>query len=189
MGKSLRIRFWQRKVHKLLRRDTSVRKTQGLSDARRIGVYYMYRNDAELEQLRGFAAHLAQTGKQVRVLVYFPGKNTLEIKCPYAKCAAFSDRDLDWRFFPRREVNVALEEFLDSEYDLLLDFSAEFHYTDVAVMATCMARMKVGKFTPWNLKVNDLCLAPDADKNYVSGFVKALETYLPLFDGRSAQKQ
>ena len=72
---------------------------------------------------------------------------------------------------------------MDSYYVLLLDFSPEFHYTDVAVMASCVSRMKVGKFTPWNLKVNDLCLAPEQNENYVEGFIRALETYLPLFDG------
>ena len=111
-----------------------------------------------------------------------PGKEVPESE-KGAGITFFGRKDLDWRFFPQREVNIGVTEFLDSDYDLLLDFSPEFHYTDVAVMASCVSRMKVGKFTPWNLKVNDLCLAPEQNENYVEGFIRALETYLPLFDG------
>lgn len=183
MFDNLRIWFWQRKVRSVWRRNKTARKTSGLADAYRVGIYYAYRNDSELKSLRAFASRLGQTGKRVKVLVYMPGKEVPESEAKGKDLAFFCKKDLDWRFFPQREVNIGLTEFLDSDYDLLLDFSPEFHYTDVAVMATCVSHMKVGKFTPWNLKVNDLCLAPEQNENYVEGFIRALETYLPLFDG------
>ncbi|MCM1170414.1 MAG: hypothetical protein NC324_10820 [Bacteroides sp.] len=178
--------FWQRRVRAVLRHNKTSRKTSGLSDAYRVGIYYAYRNEAEMESLRAFACRLAQMGKKVRVLVCMPGKEMPDIQWPGVALSFFGKRDLDWRFFPQREVSAGLEEFLDSDHDLLLDFSPEFHYTDVAVMAMCVSHMKVGKFTPWNLKVNDLCLAPEAGQDYVAAFIRTLETYLPLFDGGRA---
>ena len=182
MFDNVKIWFWQRKVRSVWRHNKTSRKTSGLADAYRVGIYYAYRNDLELESLRAFASRLGQTGKRVKVLVLMPGKEVPESE-KGAGITFLGRKDLDWRFFPQREVNIGVTEFLDSDYDLLLDFSPEFHYTDVAVMASCVSRMKVGKFTPWNLKVNDLCLAPEPNENYVEGFIRALETYLPLFDG------
>lgn len=184
MFDNVKIRFWQQKVRRVLRHNKVSRKPSGLVDAYRVGIYYAYRNDSEMQSLRAFSSCLVQTGKRVKVLVYVPGKELPETETKNTMFSFFCRRDLDWKFFPQREVNAGLEDFLDSDYDLLLDFSRDFHYTDVAVMATCVSHMKVGKFTPWNLKVNDLCLAPQENENYVEGFIQALETYLPLFDGK-----
>ncbi len=190
MGESkFKLWFWQRKVRSVLRHATAARKTSGLSDAYRIGIYHAFRNAQEMESLLGFAARLTQAGKRVKVLTYVPAKTMPRPEAQEGFVSFFCKRDVDWRFFPRREINPRLEDFLTGDYDLLLDFSAEFHYTDVAVMAMCDACMKVGKFTPWNLKVNDLCLAPEAGENHVEGFIKALETYMPLFDGAQNQKK
>lgn len=189
MFKNIRCWFWQRKVRSVLRRNKTSRKTLGLADAQRIGVYHAYRNKQEMESLRLFVASLVKAGKQVKVLVYVPPKMVFQSSTGNGSVSYFSKRDVDWMYFPYREANDGLEDFIASDYDLLLDFSKDFHYTDVAVMAMIVSHMKVGKFTPWNLKVNDLCLSPEATENYVASFIKTLEHYLPLFfDGKQAQK-
>lgn len=183
MFDKVRIWFWQRNVRSVLRHNKTSRKLSGLTDAYRVGIYYVYRNEEEMNSLRGFVTRLMQTGKRVKALVYMPGKEAPKPEAKDAGLAFFVKRDLDWKFFPQEELNPELDAFLDQDYDLLIDFSSDFHYTDVAIMAACVSHMKVGKFSPWNLKVNDLCLAPEPNENYVEGFIRVLETYLPLFDG------
>ena len=175
---------WQRKLRGVLRRNTVRRDPVGFARAFTIGIYYRYRTESEYESLCAFAKRLSTMNKRVRLFVYAEEKETLNLKSSGFSLAVVGRKDFDRCWFPHREMDLAVDEFLDTEYDLLLDFSPDFHYVDVSVMASCRARMKVGKYGDWNVKVNDLCLLPDgSEDNYVRGFIKVLELYLPLFDG------
>ncbi len=177
--------FWQRKLRRVLRRDNAHRNPVGLDRALTIGIYHVYRTAADYDSLCIFVRKLVNRGKRVKVFVFAEEKETLKLQADGFSLAVAGHKDFDRCWFPRRETDLAVDDFLDTEYDLLLDFSPEFHYADVAVMASCPARMKAGKYGEWNVKVNDLCLAPDgSESDYVRGFIKVLELYLPLFDIR-----
>ncbi|MDE6493795.1 MAG: hypothetical protein K2L50_04355 [Bacteroidales bacterium] len=174
---------WQRRLRKVLRRNTVHRDPVGFGKAYTIGIYDTYRSEEEWNELRVFARQLAERNKKVKVFVFFQGKTMPELKADNFTLVVADRKEFDRLWFPQREINAAVEDFLDTEYDLLLDFSPEFHYVDVSVMATCVSRMNVGKYGEWNVKVNDVSLEPDGRApTYARGFIKVLERYLPLFD-------
>jgi hypothetical protein len=169
----------------LLRRElksiNQVRKVNKFKfdDAKTVGIIFDATNAEDFELVKRYVNDLRENNKKVRVLGYFKSNGVPALT--YSK--------LDFDFFSNKEVSlfgkptpVFIRNFIDEEYDLLIDLNIHDHFALRYVAALSKAVFKVGKFEEENdIHTHDMMIDSDHTKT-IKYFLRQIDTYITMMN-------
>lgn len=130
--------FFRRSLEKTLSENRRDRKSCSLEAAARIGLLFDASDPQTRQTVVSLAKQLKSEGKKVRLLGYL-SEAPKDANFPFRQ---FNKKDLDWALRPRKSEDVAA--FLEKEFDLLINLSADPYLPLEYIMAHAKAGFRVG---------------------------------------------
>ena len=148
-------------------------------NAKTVGIIFDATNPDDFEQVKRYANELRENNKKVKVLGYFKSNGVPALT--YSK--------LDFDFFSNKEVSllgkptpVFIHNFIEEEYDLLIDLNIHDHFALRYVAAMSKAVFKVGKFEEENdIHTHDMMIDSDHTKT-IKYFLRQIDTYIMMLN-------
>ncbi len=143
--------FFRRELKKITRH----KKVINYFDAKNIGIIY----DASIEEnyllITSFTKELQQEGKKVNTLGYIRQKKKPEYSFPKLIFGFFSSEDFKWNY---KYKSNYVKEFVESEFDILIDFSPDDIFLAKYVAGLSKACYKVGTYSEDYYNIYDLLI-------------------------------
>jgi hypothetical protein len=127
-----------------------------LPSARKVGILYVLEDVPDYERVSQFVALLQQENKEVKALGFVRRKNLIERFLPKLSFDFFSLRDLSWFYQP---VRGKVKEFIEKEFDLLIDLSISESFPLRYISGLSKAICRVGRFSEKHASCYDLMIA------------------------------
>lgn len=160
--------------HELARRKTRNVKYTAISEAKTIAIISDLSNDYAFNNIINFTKKISSEGKKV-VNVFCT--NEKEVPNFYNNAHTLIDRSmLDFSGIPNMKY---IENFINTEYDFLFDFSDNDLFSVEYVFALSLAHLKVSKSSLKTAKFADVCLSLQ-DKNEIHDYLNAINNYLNI---------
>lgn len=127
-----------------------------LPEARKVGILYTLENVPDYEKVSAFVSQLQQENKEVKALGFVKTKSLIQRFLPKLSYDFFSKRDLSWFYRP---VHKKVRDFIDKEFDLLIDLSLSDSFPLKYISGLSKAVCRVGRFSEGNTSYYDLMIA------------------------------
>lgn len=128
-----------------IRRSSRSKEFINLEDATTIGVLFHQRDYKSFESIQKFLKKLAEQGKQVFAIGYIGMKDIPQEYLLKKGFNFFCLKDLNWYYKPEPDF---VEDFIKSDFDLLINLSIDNVFPVDYIFALSNARFKTGKYTP-----------------------------------------
>ncbi len=165
----------------LKRKQTHIFK---YDEAKNIGILFDAGSAADLELVKQYVIHLREKHKKVMALGYFEAYGV----------PALTSSKLEFDFFSRKELSMTgkpkaifITNFIEEEYDLLIDLNIGDHFALKYICALSKARFKVGKFEEDDIPIHDMMIDSDHTKT-VKYFLKQIDTYISMLNNQEVSK-
>ncbi len=148
----LKLSNWELK--RSLKKENRIVKVCSLSQAKTIGISFIVNKQDDLEKIRRILKTLADKGIQTYALGYIPVKKPNDFYLSQKSFIFFSDADLDFLLRPK---NNSVIEFINTKFDILIDFSSEGYFPMNYMLRKSKAGFKVGWYgevQPFDLMLN-----------------------------------
>lgn len=169
----------------LLRRELkSVKQVRKINkfkfeNAKTVGIIFDATNADDFELVKRYVNELRENNKKVKVLGYFKSNGVPALT--YSK--------LDFDFFSNKEISLFgkptpsfIRNFIEEEYDLLIDLNIHDHFALRYVAALSKAIFKVGKFEEENdIHTHDMMIDSDHTKT-IKYFLRQIDTYITMMN-------
>ncbi|MEG2178490.1 MAG: hypothetical protein RRY15_06380 [Bacteroidales bacterium] len=173
--------FWKRAVYQVLSNNKRRKKSISLSEAKSVGIYADYTDEKQFAQIQSLGTDLQKQGVSVKTLLYVDANIKPEHIMENTYLGMFTRRDLAFNRVPKIELLTFYKQFMQTDFDILLDLSLKSNYQDVYILASSQARFKVGKNEgPWSEKVNDLSFVY-ANGTSLTEYIKLIMQYIENF--------
>lgn len=174
--KNIRLRLHNYFLQKELK--TRKRETHSVNweDAHSIGILFNATELKDRQTVLQYKEKLKNEGKQVKLLGYFQ----TEQNDPNFTFRHFNRKQIDWALRPS---SPQIDEFLNMEFDLLLNLEprTQLHSEYIAVLSK--ARLKVGPVSD-NTECYDLMI-DTSDQMNIDSFIKQIEALLKKTQSRN----
>lgn len=147
-------------------------------EAKTVGIIFDATNAEDFELVKRYVAHLRENNKKVKVIGYFKSNGVPALT--YSK--------LDFDFFSRKEISltgkptpVFIRNFIEEEYDLLIDLNIHDHFALRYISALSKANFKVGKYEEDDIHTLDMMIDSDHTKT-VKYFLRQIDTYITMLN-------
>lgn len=174
---NIKDKFGKRKIKKILKLNNRRVKVTNFANAHSIGVVYPistidYQDLANkyIDFLRGEIGF-----KTIVAIGFYEGKDLPNF---------ISDDSIKHKYFTRKNLNFSrlgqgkdIEEFIQQEFDILIDFSRDFVVPIKHLVASSQAKLKIGRYSLENENFYDFMINMD-EKAPVSEFLKEVNTFL-----------
>ncbi|MDL2227622.1 hypothetical protein LJC30_01875 [Odoribacter sp. OttesenSCG-928-L07] len=149
-------------------------KYTAVDDAKSIAIISDLSNDYTFNNIINFSTRFSSEGKLVTTFFCNGDKDVPNF---YNLEPTLIDKSMINRYgIPNKNV---IQNFIDTEYDFLFDFSDNNIFTIEYIFALSSARLKVSKSSLNSSKYADVCLALQ-DKNEVQDYLNAINNYLNI---------
>jgi hypothetical protein len=164
-----------------LKSTSRVRKvtTFKFDEAKTVGILFDAASTEDFELIKRYVAYLRENSKKVKVIGYFKSSGGVPT-LTYAK--------LDFDFFSSKEVSltgkpspVFVRNFIEEEYDLLIDLNINDHFPLKYIAALSKASFKVGKYEEDDIPIHDMMIDSDHTKT-IKYFLKQIDTYITMLN-------
>jgi len=118
-------------------------KQINLENARTVALLYCLPDEATYKIMESILGKLNELNLKVRVVAYTDQKFYPHYFIPKISQDIFTAKDLNWRLQPQKPF---VKEFIETEYDILIDLSLEDHLPLLYCSALSKAGLKVGRF-------------------------------------------
>ena len=112
-----------------------------MDEAGSIGVLYFLPDEPVYRKISAYVKKLQDKGKTVKALGYVESKHLTGQFLPKLSYDFFYPSGLSWNFKP---TSTAVKEFIDSEFDILIDLSTENSLPLLFITGLSRAKFKVG---------------------------------------------
>lgn len=164
----------------LLRREAaSVARNRSMINlvrAKSVGVLYALNAPPDYNDVETFVSSLQKEHKEVRALGYLQHKGLISRFLPKLSYDFFSQTEVGWFYKP---VNLKVNDFIGTEFDLLIDLTMEDYLPLKFVAGLSRARCKVGLFSDENARYYDLMIKIDHTQR-LPEFIKQIRHYLTI---------
>ncbi|NQV03365.1 MAG: hypothetical protein HQ542_12010 [Bacteroidia bacterium] len=164
----------------LLKRESAKvsrnRSMINLSGAKSIGILYALFDIPDYNQVRAFVSELQKQHKEVKALGYLQHKEMVSRFLPKLSYDFFSQQEVSWYFKPG---NIKVDDFIQREFDLLINLTMEDHLPLKFVAGLSRARCKVGRFSDESAKYYDLMIKIDTPQS-LQEFITQVRHYLTI---------
>ena len=116
--------------------------------------------------------------KDVKAFGYVNSNKYEECHIPKLQYDYFNKRDLNWYYKPQNDY---VKNFLKKEYDILINLSDSKCIPLKYLVASSVARYKVGKFED-GYEIYDLMIKLDDKENSMQKLISEIEKYLKIIN-------
>jgi hypothetical protein len=135
-------------------------------------------NTEDYELVKRYVVYLREHRKKVKVLGYFHTKEVPSLTYSKLEYDFFSVRDVNWLGKPNSTV---INNFIDEEWDLLIDLNIHDHFPLRYIAALSRARFKVGKYKAGDEIIYDMMIDSDNTKT-LKYFLRQVDTYVAMMN-------
>jgi len=132
-----------------------MRSMMNLNGAKRIGIIYPLFAIPDSSAVESFVSDLQKEKKDVRALGYVKHKDLVTRFLPKLSYDFFSQKEVNWYMRP---TNTRVNDFILTEFDLLIDLTMGDYLPLKFVAGLSRARCKVGPFSEDTMKYYDLMI-------------------------------
>lgn len=126
-----------------LKKVNRIVKVCSLTNAKTVGVSFIVNGESDLEEIRKILKELASRDIKTFAIGYIPVKKPDDFYLSQKGFNFFSNADLDFRLLPKSEPAL---EFINTEFDVLIDFGSEEYFPMDYILNMSKAGFKIGKF-------------------------------------------
>ncbi len=119
------------------------RKQINLDSARTLALLYYLPDEATYKTVESILSRLADINLKVRVVCYTDLKIIPHYFIPKISQDIITAKDINWRIQPQKPF---VKEFINTEFDILIDLSLTDHLPLLYCAALSKARLKAGRF-------------------------------------------
>jgi hypothetical protein len=149
-----------------------------------VGILFDAKNTEDFETVKRYLLYLREYKKRVKIIGYF---NSKEIP-------ALTYSKLEYDFFSNKELNKIgkptspiIKNFIEEEYDLLLDLNVHDHFPLKYIAALSKAHFKVGKYNENDTEIYDMMIDADNTKT-VKYFLRQIDTYINMLNNTESKE-
>lgn len=161
-------------------------RVHNFDDARSVGILYKEKGEGFYILVKQYVKYLrSEHGiRDIMALCYIDEKGAVphyhvhKLKFDY-----FQKNQLDWRFEPQCDQ---VRNFVETEYDILIDLEREPSLPLQFVLAESHARFKIGQYQKDNEKYYDLMIDVSKDATF-DEYIKQINHYLTLINRGNAR--
>ena len=131
----------------LLKKEMSKQHRQvvvsNLGTANKVGIIYYAEDEGTYKVVKEFVKSLREEGiRKIRAIGYVDKKEVPEHFPVKLEFDYFSKKDMNWY---QKPSGVVVDNFLQEDFDILIDLSVDDHYPLKYLLARSKAKFKVGK--------------------------------------------
>jgi len=161
-----------------LRRKTRLvnrnKQIHNFSSARTAGIIFHCRNEDDFRLIKDFRKYLAENKIQATFLGFINDKQIPDYYLLRTGFNFFCYKNLSWTYKPESQF---IQDFINRPFDLLFDFSLEYHFPVHYIVSLARADYKVGRLS----EEEDYDLMIDISKNNDTGyFIDQVKYYLNM---------
>ena len=146
--------------------------------AKTIGILFDAGSAEDFELVKQYVINLREKNKKVKAVGYFKSYGVPVLT--YSK--------LEFDFFSMKELAVTgkpkpvfIRNFIEEEYDLLIDLNIHDHFALKYICALSKASFKVGKYEEDDIPIHDMMIDSDHTKT-VKYFLRQIDTYISMLN-------
>ncbi len=143
-----------------------------------VGIIFDATNTEDYEIVKRYVVYLREHLKKVKVIGFFSKKEIPTLTYSKLEYDFFSTKELNWMGTPN---SVIIRNFINEEYDLLIDLNIHNHFPLKYIAALSKASFKVGKFNENDIEIHDMMIAADGTKT-VKYFLRQIDTYITMLN-------
>ncbi len=147
-----------------------------LAHAKSIGILYPLFTLPDYNDVELFVTSLQKEHKDVKALGYLQHKELVNRFLPKLSYDFFSQQELNWYHKP---INTKVNDFIHTEYDLLIDLTLEDNLPLKFIAGLSRARCKVGRYNEKNNRYYDLMIKVDGPQR-LPEFIEQIRHYLTI---------
>jgi len=163
--------------HKLHRN----RKPNNLDNAQSIGLLYYLPDEDTYKKIDEFIKTLNESNIKVRVACYTDQKFAPHYFIPKLLQDVITLKDLNWYYHPQKPF---VKDFLDEEFDILIDLSLAEYFPLLFLAAKSRAALKIGRFDEKHQDYYDLMIDIPAESP-IEYFIQQVIHYLKKINTES----
>lgn len=154
------------------------KKIFNLKDASRIGILYYLEDETVYPRVSAYVKKLQDSGKTVKALAYVEDKTLTAQLMPKLSFDFLYPSGLSWNMRP---VSIHARDFIEEEYDILIDLSISDIFPLLYITGTSNARFKVGKKSTQRSPWLDLMLEMDDTKG-LDDLIEQVDHYISIIN-------
>lgn len=131
------------------------RKSFNLDTARYIALLYYLPDEEAYKKVEEFVKYLGERNIKVKVACYTEQKFVPHYFIPKLLQDIFTIKEVNWKYQP---IKAFVKDFLEEEYDILIDLSLTEHLPLLYLAANSNAGLKIGRFDETHQDYYDLML-------------------------------
>ena len=143
-----------------------------------VGILFDATNTEDYEIVKRYVVYLREHQKKVKVIGFFSTKEIPSLTYSKLEYDFFSTKELNWMGKPS---SVVIQNFINEEYDLLIDLNIHDHFPLRYISALSKAAFKVGKYNEKDTEIYDMMIDADNTKT-VKYFLRQIDTYITMLN-------
>lgn len=148
------------------------------STIKTVGIVFDATNPEDFELVKRYVLYLREHRKKVKAMGYFSTKHIPDLAFSKLEYDFFSTKELNWFGKPS---SIVIQNFIDEEYDLLIDLNINDHFPLKYISALSKANFKVGKFNEKGLEIYDMMIDSDNTKT-LKYFLRQVDIYVTMLN-------
>jgi hypothetical protein len=168
-------------LRKEIQRRHRNKRIINIAEAKNIGILYELSNEENYVIISNFVKYLQDKQKIVKALGYVPLKIVPHYCFPKLSFDFFTQKDLNWYYKP---VNQRVNDFINCEFDILIDLSTEKKFPLEYVATLSSAKFKAGRKDHTKAddeQLYDLMIDIEQHKTMLT-FIKHINHYLSIIN-------
>jgi len=145
-----------------------------MAEAKTIGIVFDATDNEDFDLVKKYVAYLKEMKKKVKAIGFFNQKITPAMAYSKLEYDFFSLKELSWNNIPN---SVYVRNFIEDEYDILLDLNLNDLFPLRYIASLSKARFKVGMKSERNNSIFDMMIELEKGKN-LKFYLKNIDTYV-----------
>ena len=182
----MRIQFLEDIKHKIgqyvfqrdLKLNKRIKSVSNLDDSKSIGILFDATTKDQIKEIKPLVDYFFGMKKEVKAFGYVNSKNFDECHIPKLQYDFFNLKDLNWYYKPQNDY---IKNFVKKEYDILINLSDSNCIPIKYLVASSVARFKVGKFEE-GYDIYDLMIKLDKKEDNMTRLISEIAKYLKIIN-------
>ena len=182
----MRIKFIEDIKHKIgqwvflreLKHNKRIKSVCNLEDAKSIGILYEATSPEQILEIKPLVKYFFGLRKDVKAFGYVNSKKYDECHIPKLQYDFFNLKDLNWYYKPQNDY---IKNFVQQEYDILINLSDSSCIPIKYLVASSLARFKVGQHED-GYEIYDLMIKLDKKEESVKKLILEISKYLKVIN-------
>jgi|TARA_B110000967_G_C18806121_1_gene521137 hypothetical protein len=182
----MRIQFLEDIKHKIgqyvfqrdLKHNKRIKSVSNLDDSKSIGILFDATTKEQIKEIKPLVDYFFGMKKEVKAFGYVNSKNFDECHIPKLQYDFFNLKDLNWYYKPQNDY---IKNFVKKEYDILINLSDSNCIPIKYLVASSVARFKVGKFEE-GYDIYDLMIKLDKKEDSMARLISEIAKYLKIIN-------